>query len=167
MNRKKAVMNFIFIDAIVVGVLLGHVISRHYVEEVWSMILSGGLAIFLMFIGMVLAFMVSDERQMEKRITMERSFNTLLQQIMLGERVNCAKVALSISRAMVDRVVNNILSNYIKDMKNSTKRQKILKDVNKLVSDEMDLMTTVLWESLGEEGKEGSDDNKAGQEKSV
>ena len=148
MTKKHFVMNFIFIDMVVAGTLCGYACHKYQIGDGWEMLVAGVLTAVSVFVGMILAFMVADDRTREKKVRAEIEFQKQLQTVVMNERVNCAKVAVNMAKAMADRVANTLISKYVDGLNDAGKRKSVVDGVNQVMEDEVRSLTKALFDEL-------------------
>lgn len=157
MKKKQIMMSFAFFDMVAAGALCGYMCHKHNIGGGWEILMGAILCMVAMFVGMILALMVSDDRERGKRIKVERNFQIQLNQIAINERLNCARVSVNIATLMTDRVANKIVAKYVDGMSDDGKRKSVIEGVNKIVKEETDCMAKILFDGLE---KEKSDQEK-------
>lgn len=150
MTIKHWMMNFIFLDMTVAGGLCGYVCHKYCVGNGWEIIFGIVLSITAIFVGMILAFMVADDRERGKRIKIEYEYRLQLRQLLHNERISCAKVAVNMSKAMTDRVANTIVAKYVDGISDDGKRRAVLDGVNKIIDSEAGSLSKALFDGLTE-----------------
>jgi hypothetical protein len=148
MTKKHVVMNFIFLDMAVAGTICGYALHKYTLNPQAEALVCGGMSIVAIFVGMILAFMASDDRTREKIVNIEIQHQKKLQNIVITERLNCSKVAINMARAMTDRVANTIVAKYVEGLSNEEKRKNVLDGVNQIVMREMQSLTKALFDEL-------------------
>ena len=148
MTKKQWWMNLIFIDAIIGGAACGYFCHKYCIGGGWELVMGGGLALLCMFIGMVLAFMMADDRSRDKRMRAELEHQQRLQQVVMTERINCTKIAVNIAKAMTDRTANTIVAKYVDGLSDEVKCKSVLEGVNKIIADEMEPLSKALFDGL-------------------
>jgi hypothetical protein len=151
MNKKYFWMNFIFFDVIVAGAICGYMAQRYCIGSGWEVFAGAALTLLSMFTGMVLAFMVSDDRERPKRMRMEQNNQLQLQQVVLQERTTCAKVSVNMAKVMADRVSNKIVAKYVDGMNDESRRRAVLANINGIIDDEVDTLTKALFNEINKE----------------
>jgi hypothetical protein len=149
-NRKHFIMSFIFFDTVVAGTLCGHICYKYQIRDGWELLIGGVLALASMFVGMILAFMVSDDREREKRIRAEQNFRIHMQEFVVNKCSACSKVMTNKVKTMVDRVVNGILSRCV-DGISDDERTKLVEEVDKTVAFEIENMTRSMFAEIENE----------------
>ena len=148
MTKKQWWMNLIFIDVIIGGAACGYFCHKYCIGGGWELVMGGGLALLCMFIGMVLAFMMADDRSRDKRMRAELEHQQRLQQVVMTERINCTKIAVNIAKAMTDRTANTIVAKYVDGLSDEVKCKSVLEGVNKIIADEMEPLSKALFDGL-------------------
>ena len=154
MTRKYITMNFVFVDMIVAGCVCLYLCFKYDISWQWCVAIGGMLAAVAMFVGMILAFMAADDRERDKRAKVELNYQKQLQQVVMNERINCAKVAVNMAKAMTDRVANTVVSKYVDGLSDEGKRNRVLGDVNNIVNSEIQSLTNALFDELKSQQKE-------------
>jgi hypothetical protein len=144
-------MNLIFIDVIIGGAACGYFCHKYCIGGGWELVMGGGLASLCMFIGMVLAYMMADDRSRDKRMRVELEHQQRLQQVVMTERINCSKIAVNVAKAMADRVANTIVAKYVDGLSDEDKCRSVLEGVNQIVNSEMKPLSKALFDGLGTE----------------
>lgn len=147
MNRKHFIMNFIFFDIVVAGALCGHICHKYQIGGGWELFTGGILAAASMFIGMILAFMVSDDREREKRMRAEKNFRMQMQKFVTNKCSACSKVMTNKAKTMVDHVANGILSRCVDGIRDD-ERTKLVEEVDKIVAFEIEQMTRAMFAEI-------------------
>lgn len=148
MTKKHLVMNFIFLDMMITGAICGYALHKYVLSPQAEALVCGGMAVIAMFVGMILAFMASDDRNREKMVSIEIEHQKTLQNVVMTERLNCSKVAINMARAMTDRVVNTVIARYVEGLNNEEKRKNVLDGVNQIVMNETQSLTKALFDEL-------------------
>lgn len=153
MMKKYAMMNFIFFDMAIAGGMCGYMCHKYNVETGWGIFIGIILTMIAMFVGMMLAFMVTDDRERGKRIKIEQNYQMQLQNIVMNERLNGAKVAVNMSKAMADKIATTIVSKFVTGMSDETTRRQVSDGANNIVADEVESLQKALFDGLEEKQK--------------
>lgn len=144
MNRKKYnLISFAVIEIVAIGFLFGYSMTNSGSHLIIGSVFAA-YTFLALFFGIVLAFVVSDDRAMAKRkeilAEMEQRFRENLQSAIMQERLSCGKVSVNMARAVSDRVANRILSKHVPGLQDNAVRKSLLESVNKIIDEEMELL---------------------------
>jgi hypothetical protein len=106
-----------------------------------------------MFIGMVLAFLHSDEREENKRKAfireLEESFETRVNEAVIRDRKIYGAMSVGMAKAVADRVANKIVGKHVEGMSNNDVRASVLDSVNKIVEEEIGILHEAMEHEAG------------------
>ena len=144
MTRRNKAINFIFWNAVLCSCLYGYGWTK---STTFALIL-GLLSLLMIYVGMVLAFIVADEREEGKRLKIEQDCQLHLKNMVEMERLNCAKGTINIARAMTSAVANIITAKYVDGLDNEMKRLFVLNDLRDIIENETALLSRSLLDDL-------------------
>jgi hypothetical protein len=142
-NKKHTFMGFLFSYTIVMGIVCGYFLygSR---SHILSTFLCFVLSAFAMFVGMVLAFLHSDEREMNKRkafmLELEESLKARVNEAVTEDRKIYGAMSVEMAKAVADRVANKIVGKHVEGMSDNDVRASVLDSVNKIVEEEIGIL---------------------------
>jgi H+/gluconate symporter-like permease len=151
MTKKHLMMNFIFFDMAIAGGLCVYMCHKYGFNVYMTILMGSVLSAVAMFIGMILAFMMSDDREREKRMKIEQKYQLQLKNIAMTERLNGAKVSVNMAKAMADKVANTIVSKFVDGLSDDGKRKNVLDSVNVIIDSEINSLSKAMFEGLKEE----------------
>ena len=142
MNKKKYnLIAFVVVEIVAVGFFFGYSASNPGSHLIIGSIFAA-YTFLALFFGMILAFVVSDDRVMAKRkeilAEIEQRFRENLQSAIMQERLSCAKVSVNMARVVSDRVANRILSKHVLGLQDNAVRKSLLESVNRIIDEEIE-----------------------------
>jgi gas vesicle protein len=153
MTRKHFIMYFIVFDIVVAGALCGHICHKYQIGDGWEFLVGGVLALVSMFVGMILAFMVSDDRERHKRMRAEHNYRLKMQEFVVNKCSACSKVMTNKAKTMADFVSNRIVSK-VSDGMDEDKRNALIAEAKSIVAFEVEQMTRAMFAEIEKIGNE-------------
>ena len=151
-GRKQAFMGFVFFDTMVVGVVCGYFLCG-WKSPIVPMIACFVMSVLGMFVGMVLAFLHSDERDRNKREAfmrkLEERFEEETKKAVIGDRKIYGAMSVGMAKAVADRVANKIVSKHVEGISDDKIRTSILDSVNKIVEEEIGILHEAMNNEAG------------------
>jgi len=142
-NKKHTFMGFVFFDTMLLGIVCGYFLCG-CTSRILLMLICFALSAFGMFVGMVLAFLHSDEREMNKRKAfmreLEDSFEGRVKEAVTEDRKMYGAMSVEMAKAVADRVANKIVGKHVEGMSDNDVRASVLDSVNKIVEEEIGIL---------------------------
>jgi hypothetical protein len=130
----------VFLFLCVAGLVVTYYASRSIVYG-----LIGALVVFfLMFVGMVIAFLELRSEINRKVEEATEQFQKKMQETIVQERKLCGQTSVNMAKAVADRVSNRIIAKYISGMDNDNLRRNILEFTEHIVAEEIDALQKVV-----------------------
>ena len=152
MNKKRAFMGFVFFDTLLAGILCGYFLygcESPMALATFCFLLS----LVSMFVGMVLAFMNSDDRMMNKKMLfmheVEANFEERTNEAIRKDREIYGAMSVEMAKAVADRVANRVVSKHVGGMDDDGVRQSILASVNAIVEEEIGILHEAMRHEAG------------------